>query len=243
MNTVEITYSAQEFQRNPATGETSRTGQLYTLAFDAVVKEKHGTKATLTEHAVEGGAAVSDHKHGALRTLSLDCVVTDSPLGSAPSTGSRTRPIRGTVTAVDLGDGRTAEGLTYSAPVTRVVDAFAELEDLVGRPVTVTVHTGLKLYQGMQVVGVSAPRATNDGGSIALSIELQELRTATVDTTTVPEPRMPRTRGRVNRGTQATQEPTAEQSSRAREQATSAQEPATERSLESFSYGMRHLGS
>jgi hypothetical protein len=200
VSAVEITYAAQEFHLDQVTGETSQTGQVYTLAFDAVVKEKHGAQATLTEHAVEGGAALSDHKQVKLRTVTLDCVVTDSPLGAPPPTGSRTRQVRGTVTNVELGEGRTAQGLVYSAPVTRVVDAFAELEDLVRRPVTVAVRTGLRLYSRMQVTSVSAPRALDDGNSIELSIELTELRTATVETTTVPQPRMARNRDPVDDG-------------------------------------------
>src|SRR5690606_30220212 len=198
--TVELVYSAEEFARDEATGQTSRTGQRYTLRFDAITREGHLVQSSLTEHAVEKGAAIADHKIPETQTFSLSCVVTDRPLGDAPPTGSRTKNITGRLESIDLGGGQSTTGLVYSEAVTRVVDVFAELRDLCRRPVSVSVRTGLQVYTDMQIVSVSAPRTLADGNSIEFTIEFRELRTSTVETTTAPRPRYPRNKGRANRG-------------------------------------------
>lgn len=208
---VELTYYLEEFHRDRASGEVTRSGALYRLAFDAVTRESHSASATLTDHPVEGGASISDHKMPDLKKLGLACVVTDSPLGDVPWTGSRDRGIRGVLTQIDIGDGVTAMGLAHTSEVTRVADVFAELSDLVRKPVSVTVRTGMSVYENMQVIGVTAPRTLSDGNSAEFVIDFRELRTADVQMTTMPQPRFPRNKGRVDRGTQAEAAPTEEQ--------------------------------
>lgn len=208
---VELTYYLEEFHRDRASGEVSRSGTLYRLAFDAVTRESHTTSSSLTEHPVEGGAAISDHKMPDLKKLSLACVVTDSPLGDVPSTGSRDRRIRGIISQLEIGRGNTAMVLAHTEEVTRVADVFAELSDLVRKPVNVTVRTAMSVYENMQVVGVTAPRTVSDGNSAEFVIDFRELRTADVQMTTMPQPRFPRNKGRADRGTQAEAAPTEEQ--------------------------------
>src|SRR5690606_17568901 len=125
--------------------------------------------------------------------------------------GSRDRGIRGVLTQIDIGDGMTAMGVAHTSEVTRVADVFAELSELVRKPVSVTVRTGMSVYENMQVIGVTAPRTASDGNSAEFVIDFRELRKADVQMTTMPQPRFPRNKGRVDRGTQAEAAPTEEQ--------------------------------
>jgi hypothetical protein len=205
MPSVFLTYSAEDFRTDPTTGETAATDEQYALEFDAVVSERAVFGAVLTEHAVEGGAAMSDHKIPKLRAYSLTCVVSQHPLGSAPRSGSRTQSVTANPEPIDLGGGTKVVGLVYSQDVTRVADVLAELADLAERSVLVTVQTDLRLYENMEVIDVSAPRTVKDGDAIEFAIALQEVRTASVETTTAPEPRLPRNRREVDRGGQSTE--------------------------------------
>lgn len=213
---VELVYSMEDFERNSQTGEMSRTGQRYVLRFDATTREGHLAQSTLTEHAVERGASIADHKIPETRTFSLTCIVTDTPLGDPPPSGSRTREVRGTIEEIPLGDGTYVTGLEYSDTVTRTIDVLAELEELCARPIPVEVRTSMRIYSDMQIVSVSAPRTQHNGTSVEFTIEFRELRTSRVETTTAPRPRFPRNKGRANRGAQATQQPTEEQKKRTR---------------------------
>ncbi len=211
MPAVIFTYSAEDFRTDPSTGETAATDEQYALEFDAVVSERAVFGATLTEHAVEGGAAMSDHKIPKLRTYTLSCVVSQRPLGNAPRSGSRTQTVTGNLEPIDVGGGTKLVGLVYSQEVTRVADVLAELADLAERSVLVTVQTDLRLYEDMEVIDVSAPRTAKDGDAVEFSISLQEVRTATVETTTAPEPRLPGNRREVDRGGQSTDDATPTQ--------------------------------
>jgi hypothetical protein len=206
MPSVILTYSAEDFRTDPTTGETSATDEQFALEFDAVVTERATFGAMLTEHAVEGGASMSDHKIPKLRTYTLSCVVSQHPLGNAPRTGSRTQSVTGNLQPIDLGGGVKVVGLVYSQDVTRVADVLAELADLAERSVLVTMQTDLRLYENMQVIDVSAPRTAKDGDAVEFAVSLQEVRTASVETTTAPEPRLPRNRREVDRGGQSTED-------------------------------------
>lgn len=208
--TVEISYSAQAFDTNRETGESTPTGQLYTLVFDAVASEKTGLQASLTEHAVEGDAAINDHKYTELRTVTLECIVSNTPLGPPPLTGSRSQTIDASTSKVDLGDGMSAQALVYSRDIHRVADVLAELEDLVRKPITVTVVTSLKAYEDMTLVRVSPSRDASDGDAVTFDIELKEVRRARTETTTAPQPRRAINRPVADRGGRRTTEPDAE---------------------------------
>src|SRR4051794_30438938 len=55
-------------------------GDTQVLDFDAVTSEKHDEPVEVTEHAVESGAAVSDHARPGPDTVTLECVVTNTPI-------------------------------------------------------------------------------------------------------------------------------------------------------------------
>jgi len=58
------------------------------LVVDACVKEDHALVVTTTQHPVEQGFDVSDHARPEPRSLSLDCVVSNSPIGRSPLSAS-----------------------------------------------------------------------------------------------------------------------------------------------------------
>ena len=52
-----------------------------TLVVDACVKEDHALENATTDHPVEEGYNVTDHSRPQPRRLSLECVVSNSPIG------------------------------------------------------------------------------------------------------------------------------------------------------------------
>lgn len=55
------------------------------LQVDAAPRETHALTDTLTDHPVEKGANVTDHDREEPDRLTLDCVVSNTPIGSAPA--------------------------------------------------------------------------------------------------------------------------------------------------------------
>ena len=83
--TLSISWSTSE-QRSD--GATMRSVSVeHVLSFDAVTSETHDTGSTITESPVEAGAPISDHKRPLQRRLSLEAVVTNTPIGRVPDSG------------------------------------------------------------------------------------------------------------------------------------------------------------
>src|SRR5699024_303781 len=143
--------------------------------------------------------------------IALQCVVTNTPLGAPPLTGSRTENIRASIQRVTLAGGTEVQALTYSQDVTRVEDVLAELTELAELPVTVIVTTDLQTYENMSVVSVSRARSAETGTAVTFDVKLREVRRAEVEVKTAPRPRLPRNRAGIDRGVQATKPTEKEQ--------------------------------
>lgn len=54
------------------------------IAFDATVRERHSLSALITEHAVENGSNISDHMRPDNDRLSLEIVISNTPIRTGP---------------------------------------------------------------------------------------------------------------------------------------------------------------
>lgn len=168
------------------------------LQFDCVTSETHEGISELTEHAVETGAPISDHKREKPRRLTIEALVTNTPLAAPPPSGydDGTR-----VTAEVQAEGEDAAGegqqaraqvVVFSAPFDRMGDVFETLDRLRRDAVFVTITTRVRTYESVQIVSVTAPREAEDGDSLRFGIECQEVRIAETRSIDTPAPREPR---------------------------------------------------
>lgn len=184
-------------------GTISEGLTFHLLAFDAVTSENHESTSTLTEHAVEEGSPLSDHKRINPRRLSIQAEVTNTPLGPPPPTGPALGQISGAVQKLEALD---ANVLVFDEPFDRIAAVFEEVHRLHEDSTPVTVSTRLKTYTDVQIVGVSNPRETADGEAVRFAIELQAIRIARTRRVGV-QPREPRGRRTVNAGGQEPESP------------------------------------
>lgn len=194
----------------------------HTLAFDCVTTETHEGTSVLTEHAVESGAPISDHKRANPRKLTIEAIVTNTPLGAPPPSGYGASDITADVSATtvqvaDPGGANTtrsvkANVVTFSATFDRIVDVANTLGRLRLEATPVTISTRLRTYDGMQIVSVTEPRKAEDGDSITFTIECSEVRIAQTRTVDTPRPREARGRPRSDAGAQESTDQTREQS-------------------------------
>ena len=197
--TLSISWNSDE---ENAAGETITTTSVeHVLAFDAVTSETHETGSTLTEHAVESGAPISDHKRPNQRKVMIEAIVTNTPIGTPPLSGFGPSP-------VDFSERKSeTAGATvrvFSARFDRMSDALDTLDMLATQAITVTISTRVKTYEACQIVNVSAPRSSEDGDSLRFTIEARQVRIAEALRVDVPRPREPRGQDRAASGTQAT---------------------------------------
>jgi hypothetical protein len=181
-----------------------------TLQFDCVTSETHEGVSELTEHAVETGAPISDHKREKPRRLTIECLVTNTPLGAPPPSGlsgasqitAEIQPEPETTESGQSAPGQRARAnvLIFSAPFDRMTEVFETLDRLRVEATFVTITTRVKTYDALQIVSVTSPREPGDGDSIRFSIECSEVRIAQTRTIDTPEPREPRGATTTDRG-------------------------------------------
>lgn len=193
---VTFMWSTQDSAFNAA-GDLDTQEAEHILELDTV-GEQHSADAQVTERPIEGAASISDHKRPGLLRLSLECLVSNTPIG-APLASGYGSPII---------DTRTQE--TDAGVVTGFTDAFdtvgevlATLERLRSEPTLLVVDTDRRTYESMTVVSVNDNRQPGQGSGFAsVSIELVEVRvveTARIDS---PEPRESRASRRRDDGAQ-----------------------------------------
>lgn len=184
------------------------------LEFDAVTSETHEGISEITEHAVETGAPISDHKRTKPRRLTIEALVTNTPLGAPPPSGFDSgTPVTAEVRAEEIGESTEgqrprANVVVFSAAFDRMVDVFDTLDALRSGDTFVTITTRVRTYENMQIVAVTSPREPEDGDSIRFTVECVEVRIAETRTVDAPVPREPRGARTTDRGAREGSEPT-----------------------------------
>ena len=131
------------------------------IVVDATISEEHTSSCDLTENPVEDGAKVTDHVQLKPSELTIEGVISDSPLGYA---------IIGNIQNLV----RSAENLFGKS--SRSTDAFNELLKLQKSRQPFTVVTGLKRYTNMIMTELKVPRTATTGGSIHFTATMKEIR-------------------------------------------------------------------
>ncbi len=173
------------------------------LQFDAVTSESHEFVSELTEHAVETGAPISDHKREKPRRLTIEALVSNTPLDAPPPSGYGASGVTASVAAEPAeGEGQRARAqvVVFSATFDRMVDVLDTLDRLRVEGTFVTITTRVRTYDALQIVSVTAPREPGDGDTLRLTLECQEVRIAETRTIDTPAPREPRGDRTTDRG-------------------------------------------
>ncbi len=166
------------------------------LEFDCVTTEAHEWTAELSEHALEDGATIADHKRINPKRITIECLVTNTPLDQPPNSGYG----RESSTIVARIGSEGAQVLQFETEFDRIADVTNTLERLLNESTAVTVSTRIKTYDSCQIIGVTAPRKSEDGDSISFNITIVEFRIAVSRETSDLLPREPRGSDTPDRG-------------------------------------------
>lgn len=115
---------------------------------DATVRQTHGKTARVTSHPVELGSPGSDHIIRDPDTLTLDCVVSNTPIGDI----ARTRANE---------EGSPAK------------NAYAKMASIFGK--LVTVVTDKETYTSMALVSLSDPVDSRTGDACRFTVSFQKV--------------------------------------------------------------------
>ncbi len=173
-------------------------GTLERVTFDASVRESYESSGEATEHAVERGAAVSDHVKPNADSLTVEGVVTNTPI-LAP--GNQADGVTGDVRGLSIAAGNrtvTANVLQFSSTFDRVRTVDALLRTLREAGTLVKVYTGLRVLEDVLIVRYTPERSAENGNALHFTLDLKRLRIATTQRVAAPR----RVRRREQRGPQ-----------------------------------------
>jgi hypothetical protein len=145
------------FRRTPVSITT--VGAVAGVTIDATISEEHSSEADVTEHPVEQGSAITDHIRAKPRRLTLNGVISDTPL-----------------TALNFDPGTTD----------RPVQAWQELKRIQEQAELVDVVTSLESYYNMALESLSCTRDAQKGQALHFTASLREVIKADAQTVAAP---------------------------------------------------------
>lgn len=138
------------------------------IPLDARVGSTYRFSSTVTQYPVESGSTVTDHVHHNPDEISLEGMVSDTPINELPTTlGLR-------------GD------LQYQQAGTRRQSAFDALFTVWRDKIPLTVVTEYMIYDDMIVESLEIPKSPDRGEAIWFSLTLRKINTVETLTATLP---------------------------------------------------------
>lgn len=148
---------------------------------DIAEVEEHTFENEVTEHPVESGSDITDHVRARAIVVSVDGIVSDTPLEALARRRNE---------LVEVG------GETFFKPSE---EAFARLLEINATREPITIETSLRVYTDMVLERFSAPRNAGTGDALRFSATFRQIRLITNERTTVIVS-VPRGKAKVNRG-------------------------------------------
>lgn len=125
---------------------------------DAAISEEHALEAEITSYPVEDGGTISDHRTKTPRSVTLELVVSDTPIGDA----ARTRELEDQA-------GLSAEGALPSDEALAFFEAIHEDSTLC------EVVTNIRTYQNMLLESLTIPVDAETGHSFVATAVFREV--------------------------------------------------------------------
>jgi hypothetical protein len=128
------------------------------VELDANLDESHDWAAEATQNPLEFGSPISDHVIEQADKLTLQCFVSDNPIGA---------------------------GLSKTTGI-RLQEVFDLLYFLIKKKETVTVYTRYKIYLDMVLTSISIPRNASIGEALEFTCNFLNIRKVETQTVDVP---------------------------------------------------------
>lgn len=166
-----------------------------TLVLDASVKEEHVGEVEVTDHPVEQGAAVSDHARPKPEELTIEGVVSNTPLNFIQARRSVTSEGFTWTTSAQINAVRGTPGNAEAAYVT-----LRAMRDV---PKLLTIITALRSYDNMVMTSLKIPRDKETGDVLKFEAKFKQVRIVT-NAVTVVATKVNKAKPQVKKGGQTT---------------------------------------
>lgn len=162
--------------------------KLGAIVLDASVSETHTAEVEITEHPVERGANIVDHKRPKPDAVTIEGLVSNTPLPE-PSDA-----------LVQQTQGNVTFDSASRLQATRASTAYQDLLDLKDSETLFTLVTALRTYEDMAIKTLTVPRDARSGQTLRFSAQCVQVRTVSNRTVKV----VPKATKKVDVGKKAT---------------------------------------
>lgn len=174
------------------------------IELDALISATHQDDVEVTDHPVEKGANITDHARRKPPTVTLEGLVSNTPVNRTQQT--RTLNLLGGVTIVSNTDADSPAGVQgISEETYQKLQALAE-----DRPL-VTVATPRRTHKNMILTSLTAPEDSRTGDALRFTATFKNVRFAEVRRKEIVTKKEPKARGKVATGKQVAKPATPEQ--------------------------------
>lgn len=180
----------------------SEEGVQTLLRADATIREQASENAVVTSRPVEKGTDITDHVRVLSSSISLDLLITDTPINAPTGVGADsasafiTRPVPVNGTNVNV------TGAT--GPVERVNKCYQQLKDWQRDRVPLRVAMSFQGYDNMIITRLDVVRTVQSGDSLLCVVDMQQINTVSSELATITRVEVPRARKRKEKGKQDT---------------------------------------
>jgi hypothetical protein len=130
---------------------------------DVAKVETHSLEAEVTEHPVERGSTITDHVRLNPIEVTLECVVSDTPLGAIAADPTRIN------SQIEI------EGEDSTAIPTPSEDAYTKLKAIRLAREPVTIETSLDRFENMILTRLTIPRNSDTSGGLTFEATFREV--------------------------------------------------------------------
>jgi hypothetical protein len=162
------------------------------LKLDAAISESHAISARITDHEVEDGSNISDHKIDSPDTLDITGVISENPISLAEAAvtagggvvGSLVPGIGGAVVTGAV--SKVGSSLVQEEEGGRFIRAWQALEFAKREAIPLTIITGLKTYTNMILMDANNTRTARNSQALEFTAKFKNVRIIESETVTVP---------------------------------------------------------
>lgn len=166
-------------------GPNARLGE---IQVDAFVKESHAFSNDISEHPIESGGAIVDHISNKAISLSLDGIISNTPISLLG------------LTAFDSGKRAFANESNNF-----VESAFKKIEELFQERKPLTISTSLKDYRNMVLESLTIERGGGACDSLMFTCTARQIQIVNQKLIALPKPKAKRAQPKERKGLQETQ--------------------------------------
>lgn len=150
------------------------------FVLDVTLSEDHTFEADVTDYPVESGGSVSDNIRPRPMKITIEGVISDTPLTSNTTNrpAAFTEPKGYTVDAVSGGTNAETSG-EFEVKFLPSEEAFAYLQQIWESRDTVTVQTSLGTWENMAMESFSVPRSKETTGGLKFTAQFKQIQKVT----------------------------------------------------------------